>query len=200
MSRPKSSVRVILEPLLIAVALAVVVRFALFRIYSIPSASMWPTLAVGDQIVVTPYRAPFSSAPRRGDVVVFRMPGRDTELMVKRIVAVPGDLIEAVDGELRVSGLAVSEPYVALHETTGGLAPQVVPPGSYFVLGDHRADSLDSRNWGVLPASQIAGRARFILWSSGDGVSGSVAHASTRDGEPAGGHSIRWNRTFKPIH
>jgi signal peptidase I len=198
--RTKSTARILLEPLLIAVALAAVVRFALFRIYSIPSASMWPTLVVGDQIVVIPYRPPFSATPRRGDVVVFRMPGHEDQLMVKRIVALPGDIVETVDGKLRVAGHLVPEPYLAAEETTGGLAPQVIPPGSFFVLGDHRADSLDSRNWGVLPASQLEGRARLILWSSGNGVSGSVAHASTRDGGTAGGRAFRWGRTFKPIH
>ncbi len=109
---PRSTARTILQPLAIAIACALIVRGAFFRVYAIPSASMAPTLQPGDQIVVTPYRAPFARVPRRGDVVVFRSPlGRD-ELLIKRIVATPGDLIASDAGRVTLGGHLVAEPYV----------------------------------------------------------------------------------------
>jgi signal peptidase I len=126
------------QPLAVALALGFAARAAV-RIYAIPSASMAPTLLAGDRIVVTPYH----STPQRGDIVVFHAPASSDELMVKRIAGTPGDAVEAG------AGLVV-----------------VVPAGCYFVLGDNRQDSFDSRNWGVLPRERIVGRARMVLWSS----------------------------------
>jgi len=143
MPRQKSMTRLILEPLAIAVALALLVREGLFRIYAIPSESMAPTLQPGDHILVTPYY-PFGAPPLRGDVVVFREPANDDELMVKRIVGGPGDLVNA-----------------------GGGNAQIVPAGHFFVMGDNRGNSSDSRSWGPLPAKLVVGRARLVLWSSG---------------------------------
>jgi signal peptidase I len=142
MARQKSTIRLILEPLVIAVGLALLVREALFRIYAIPSASMAPTLQPGDHILVTPYY-PFGAPPLPGDVVVFRAPSGADELMVKRIVGAPGDLVNAGDGHA-----------------------QIVPAAHYFVMGDNRGDSYDSRYWGPLPANLVVGRARIMLWSS----------------------------------
>lgn len=125
-------------PLAIALALGFAARTAV-HIYSIPSASMEPTLLAGDHIVVTPYHG----APKRGDVIVFHPPASSGELMVKRIAGTPGDAIEAGAGRV-----------------------VVVPAGCYFVVGDNRQDSYDSRNWGVLRSDLIVGRARLVLWSS----------------------------------
>ena len=133
------SARLILQPLAIALTLAFAARAAV-RIYAIPSASMAPTLQVGDRIIVTPYR---TDAPARGDVVVFRAPIASNELMVKRIAGTPGDAIEAGAGRI-----------------------VIVPAGCYFVVGDNRQDSFDSRHWGPLPRDLIVGRARIVLWSS----------------------------------
>jgi signal peptidase I len=136
MPREKTLVRMLGEPLLIAVVLAFAVRGAV-RIYSIPSRSMAPTLEAGDHIAVTPYR---TDTPARGDVIVFRSPANG-EVVVKRIVGFPGDLMDTRAGRL------------------------VVPAGCYFVVGDNRGDSHDSRHWGPLPAHLVLGRARLILWS-----------------------------------
>jgi signal peptidase I len=164
---PKSAFRLVVEPLAIAIVLAIVVRAAL-RLYVIPSASMAPTLVAGDHIVVTPYR--FSETPRRGDVIVFRSPGSAEEMMIKRVVGTPGDLVESRGGRVIVGGHAIPEPYVAAQATTGFIAPQIVPANCYFVLGDNRTDSLDSRSWGLLPGALVLGRARMILWTSDAGV------------------------------
>ena len=180
----KSPFRLLLEPLAIAIVLALGVRAAL-RLYVIPSSSMTPTLVPGDHIVVTPYR--FNSKPERGDVIVFRSTRTNDELMIKRVIAVAGDLIETRAGRVIVSGHALPEPYVAAQASTGLISPQIVPADSYFVLGDNRADSLDSRSWGALPRDLIVGRARMVLWTGTAGVgsrqSGVVAAApsSTTD-------------------
>lgn len=172
----KSAVRLVIEPLAIAIVLAFGVRAAM-RLYVIPSASMAPTLVPGDHIVVTPYR--FGKKPNRGDVIVFRSPRVADELMIKRVIGTPGDLVETRAGRVIVCGHALTEPYVAQQATSGVISPQIIPADTYFVLGDNRADSLDSRSWGVLPRDAVVGRARMVLWSS-DGRSGSgvVAVAS----------------------
>lgn len=149
---PKSVARVILEPIAIAVGLALIARMALFNIYAIPSSSMEPALRAGDRILVTPYAAPFFDAePARGDVVVFRSPLDPDEVLVKRISALPGELI----------------------------ASQIVPAGHYFLLGDNRGNSVDSRRWGPLPRHRIIGRARIVLWSSASATAAESARAST---------------------
>ena len=159
MPRSKSLTRTILEPIAIALALGLLARAAV-HIYSIPSESMLPTLVVGDQIVVTRY---FGSGPERGDIVVFRS---DDELLVKLVIAVPGDLVDSRLGRVRIGGYTVPEPYVLREAATGAISSQLVPPESYFVLGDNRDDSLDSRSFGFVARERIVGRARMILWSS----------------------------------
>jgi len=163
MRRQKSAFRLVAEPILVAVVLAFAVR-ATMRIYSIPSSSMTPTLSAGDHIVVTPYRG---GSPERGDVVVFRSPVAGAELSVKRVIAVPGDLIDTREGSVRIGGRALTEPYLAISDGSGPITPQVIPAGFVFVMGDNRGDSLDSRHWGLLSRRLVAGRARFVLWSSG---------------------------------
>jgi len=194
---PKSAVRLIVEPLTIAIVLALCVRTAL-RLYVIPSTSMLPTLVPGDHIVVTPYR--FQGAPKRGDIVVFRSTRADDELMIKRIIGIPGDLVETRAGRIVISGHALPEPYVAAPATTGAVAPQIVPADSYFVLGDNRADSVDSRSWGVLPHDRVVGQARLVLWSSEGDVarqgSGVAAARSSTRGVSTSGHP---SRLFKLI-
>jgi len=131
------ALRVFLTPLAIAIALGLAARAAV-HIYAIPSASMAPTLLAGDRIIVTRCLA----APRRGDVVVFHAP-LTGELMVKRVAGVPGEVMEAGAGRT-----------------------VVVPADSYFVVGDNRQDSFDSRHWGPVSRDLIVGRARVVLWSS----------------------------------
>src|SRR3954451_14064945 len=174
----KSALRVALEPIAIAIVLAFGVRAAM-RLYVIPSSSMAPTLVPGDHILVTPYR--FGKKPSRGDVIVFRSPRAADELMIKRIIGTTGDLVETRAGRVIVSGHALPEPYVAAQAASGAISPQIIPAGTYFVVGDNRADSLDSRSWGVLPKDAVLGKARVILWARGAAIgsreSGVVAAA-----------------------
>lgn len=192
-------IKTIFRPLAIAIACALIVRGAFFRVYAIPSASMTPTLQPGDQIVVTPYRTPFASVPKRGDVVVFRSPlGRD-ELLIKRIVATPGDLIATEAGRVTIGGRALAEPYVQRAAASGVIAPQIVPAGCYFVAGDNRENSWDSRTWGVLPRDLVAGRARLVLWSWGDGSSEPQANATPISDPGTHAARPRLRRLFKSI-
>ncbi len=195
----KSAFRLVLEPLAIALVLALGVRAAL-RLYVIPSSSMAPTLVPGDHIVVTPYR--FSVRPQRGDVIVFRSMWASDELMVKRVIGTPGDLVETRGGRVIVSGHALPEAYIAAQAATGIISPQIVPSDCYFVLGDNRAGSLDSRSWGVLPRDRIMGRARMVLWSSGPRVGNGEWGVATASPSPASStpHTPHpTSRFFKPI-
>jgi len=195
----KSHVVTILRPLAIAVALGVVIRIAFIGMYAIPSASMAPTLQAGDQIVVTPYRMPFDGRPQQGDVVVFRSPLHADEMMVKRIIATPGDLVETHAGRVFVRGHALAEPYVAKQAASGTIAPQIIPADCFFVAGDNRENSLDSRSWGVLPRDMIVGRARMVLWSWGNGSSEPRADAATREPHALPSQPLRCDRMFKLI-
>jgi len=193
-------IKTLLRPLIIAIACALVVRGAFFRVYGIPSASMAPTLQPGDQIVVTPYRAPFAREPRRGDVVVFRSPFRGDELLIKRIIATPGDLVATDAGRVTIGGHALAEPYLQRAASSGAIAPQIVPAGCYFVAGDNRENSWDSRTWGVLPRELISGRARLVLWSCGGSSSEPQANAAAPPSAP-GTHAVhpRLQRLFLRI-
>ncbi len=98
----RNALRLIVEPIAIAIVLAMVAR-SVFHMYTIPSASMAPTLQIGDHIIVTPYRVPFlADRPERGDVIVFHSPLNPEELLVKRVVAVPGDLLDTRGGRVRI--------------------------------------------------------------------------------------------------
>lgn len=191
--RHKSILRTILQPLAIAIALALLVRAAV-RIYTIPTASMEPTLAAGDHIVVTPYL--FGAAPQRGHVVVFRT---GSEVFVKRVVAAPGDLLDSRLGRARVGGYTLAEPYLLRPAATGSIPAQVIPASSYFVMGDNRGDSFDSRSWGVVPREQIVGRARLILWSSAGSGAYDAAIATTISRYAAPPPAPRGRRLFKWI-
>ena len=190
MPRTKTFLRTILEPMAVAIALAVIARAAV-HIYSIPSRSMAPTLEPGDQVVVTPY---FRSAPARGDVIVFRSTGGTDELMVKRVIGLPGDLVDSRLGRVRVGGHTLPEPYVLRAAASGAIDSQVIPARSYYVLGDNRDDSLDSRTWGVVPHAHVVGRARMVLWSSShqlDRASAQPAHP-TAEMRPQRARLFKW--------
>ena len=158
---------------------------------------MAPTLTAGDHILVTQYRG---DEPARGDVVVFHaLQGR--ELAVKRVVGVPGDLIQTRSGKIVIGGHTVSEPYVRTRAGSGVIAPQLVPAGHLFVLGDNREDSFDSRHWGPLPASRVVGRARLVLWSSGTRQTAMAdkAHATSVSDGDRRATSLQRRRVFKWI-
>jgi signal peptidase I len=165
--------------LALALLLAFGVRTFVFQSFWIPSASMVPTLGVYDRILVL--KAFFNwHQLREGDIVVFAHPPHDhcpgpagTDL-VKRVIALPGQTIYSADGILYVDGRRLREPYLPPHDPLGPPIPAAtrqdpfhVPPGDFYVMGDNRAISCDSRFWGPIKGSSIIGRVVMLLWHDG---------------------------------
>jgi signal peptidase I len=154
------------RPSLLTVGLALVVLIVVVKIFvaepfRIPSQSMEPTLRPGDQTLVWKLGA---KAPDRGDLVAFHAP-RTGEILLKRVVAVGGDTVGLEDGVLVVDGRKVREPYAdpkAIDSVYFG--PVKVRPGTIFVMGDNRANSEDSRDFGAVPTGRIIGRAVARVW------------------------------------
>lgn len=187
--------RIILQPLFLGLLAAIIVRVTILQAYSIPSDSMRPTLERGDHILVTP--AAWGREIQRGDVVVFRNPGVGTGFFVKRVIALEGEHLEIRDGRVRIEGRVLEEPYLEDGPTAETLA-EIVPAGHFFVLGDLRSDSIDSRVWGGLPQENVVGRARMIFWSAG-GVGASSASAQSSESSPGRSGGPRWNRILRPV-
>ena len=145
------------------VVLALLVRAYVVEPFAIPSESMAPTLRPGDRVLVEKLSYRFGS-PRRGDLVVFRSPDGGA-LAVKRIVGLAGDRVAIEDGVLAIDGHVRREPYVD-HATVDSVyfGPVTVPRGDVFVMGDNRADSHDSRDYGAVPRRSLIGRILTTLW------------------------------------
>src|SRR5271170_1938638 len=159
--------------LLVAALLSVLLRAYAFEVFSIPSASMVPTLDVYDRILVQ--KAFFNARDvREGDIVVFthppldRCPGPDGDL-VKRVIALPGQTIYSAGNSIYIDGHLLAEPYLPAYDPLGppiasSQHPYRVPPGEFYVLGDNRSDSCDSRYWGPIQGSTIVGKAILVIW------------------------------------
>jgi signal peptidase I len=150
--------------------LSVAVLFCFFLIafvaqaFRVQGTSMEPQLVDGERIVVNKFIYRFR-AIERGDVVVFWYPRDPSVSFVKRVVGLPDDVVEIQAGQLMVNGRAAREDYLpASFKDTDNLPPTVVRKGYYFVLGDHRRSSNDSRSWGEVPEKYIYGRAVFRFW------------------------------------
>ncbi len=171
-----------------AVGLAIVLRIFVVQAFTIPSGSMIPTLLVGDYILVNKFIYHFTSVGR-GDIVVFRSPEDPDRDYIKRIIGQPGEKVAIKGGVVFVNGQPLKEAYADAN-SPGGLGgymgtwgPKVVPPGYYFLLGDNRNNSRDSRVWGFLDGGLIRGRA-FLVYFSWNGEH----------------HTVRWNRLGKVLH
>jgi signal peptidase I len=139
------------------------VRTLVADVFRVPSASMAPTLAVDDLILVDRLTY-WMGVPRHGDVVVLGSGGLATaDLLVKRVVGVPGDVLQARGGVLVRNGAVVLEPHLAPGAATFDFGPVVVPSGHYWVMGDNRPQSQDSRAFGPVPAERLIGRTTGIL-------------------------------------
>jgi signal peptidase I len=131
--------------------------------FAIPSESMAPTLRPGDHVLVEKLSYRFGS-PHRGDLVVFKAPD-GSSLAVKRVVGLAGDRVAIEDGVLAVNGHREKEAYVDQSQVDSVyFGPVVVPRGDVFVLGDNRADSHDSRDYGAVPRRSLIGRVLVTLW------------------------------------
>lgn len=236
------TVKVVFQALLIAV----VVRTLLFQPFNIPSGSLIPTLLIGDYLFVSKYTygyskhsIPFSppvfsgriwgSDPKRGDIAVFKLPKDNSTDYIKRVVGLPGDRVQVVNGILQINGTPVKRERIENYRTTdpfgqavevaqyretlpGGVVHNVierdgdrgfwdntetytVPAGHFFMMGDNRDNSTDSRDLasvGYVPLDNFVGRAEFTFFSIDEGAS------PWRLWEWP--WTVRWSRMFKPIH
>lgn len=151
------------QAVVIAFLLAVGIRFFLFEPFVIPSGSMEPTLQPGDRIIVEKVSYRFRE-PRRGEIVVFKYPLNPDLTYVKRLIALGNERIEINGNHLYINAQRLGEPYLSPGTYTGDFGPEKVPPGHFFVMGDNRSDSCDSRFWGPFPQENLVGRAVLIFW------------------------------------
>jgi signal peptidase I len=228
----KSTLREYFESIVIAVILALFIRTFVVQAFKIPTGSMENNLLIGDHLLVNKFvfgptetgleRAllPVGTIKRR-DVIVFKYPEEPDRDFIKRVIGLPGETVEVREKKVYINGTALDEPYVhflqapsadsEFHEVTSSDVRQnygvvTVPPDHYFMMGDNRDNSQDSRYWGFLPRENIKGKALVIYWSyeadrddyqdesAGATVKGFVsvfAHFFTR---------TRWDRMFHQIH
>ncbi len=211
----KSVVREYFESIVIAVILALFVRTWAVQAFKIPTGSMENNLLIGDHLLVNKFVfAPSLGAGeravlpmreiRRGDIVVFKYPDEPDRDFIKRVIGLPGESLELRNKRVYVNGSPLEESYVHFLDPDGHAqevtsfdvreryGPVRVPEGQYFVMGDNRDNSQDSRYWGFLPRSYIKGKALMIYWSydSPGGGSG-LTRFFTR---------TRWERLLHQIH
>jgi signal peptidase I len=187
----KSTIREYFESIVIAVILALFVRTFVVQAFKIPTGSMENNLLIGDHLLVNKFvHGPAPSAVeraalpigtiRRRDVLVFKYPEQPDRDFIKRVIGLPGESLEVRDKKVYINGTALDEPYAhylspasegsAFHEVTSfdvreRYGPVTIPAGHYFMMGDNRDNSQDSRYWGFLPRENIKGRALLIYWS-----------------------------------
>jgi len=148
-----------------AFAIAMLVQAFLVKPFAIPSASMEPTVMVGDRVLVNRLVYHFH-APHRGDVIVFHEPGQPAGAtpLIKRVVAVGGDTVAVHNGFLYLNGTQLPETFIMGHPILNEFAPVVVPPGFLWVMGDNRNDSGDSRVFGPVSVKAVIGEAFAVYW------------------------------------
>jgi len=189
----KSVFREYAEAIVIALLLALFIRTFIVQAFKIPSGSMEETLLIGDHIIVTKYSyglhipneilligtqlfrdiVLFQKVPERGDIIVFKFPRDEKRDFIKRVIGVPGDILEVRRQQVFLNGKPYEDPH-ARHTRPppdepffprDDFGPVRVPEGHVFVMGDNRENSEDSRFWGFLDITKIRGKAQFIYWS-----------------------------------
>ncbi len=183
----KRFVREYLEPIIIAIVIALVIRTFVVQAFKIPSSSMEPTLLVGDYILVNKFlyglEIPFTGKklfelkkPKRGDVIVFIFPEDRSKDFIKRVIGTEGEKVDVLRDKIYINDKLIEDPwgyYSQKNSFTRFLVPMekfthvIVPPNSLFVLGDNRDNSQDSRFWGFVNLNDVRGKA-FIIYFSWD--------------------------------
>ena len=185
----KSTVREYFESIVIAVILALFVRTWVVQAFKIPTGSMENNLLIGDHLLVNKFvfgptplaigRAVLPVRPiHRGDILVFKYPEEPDRDFIKRVIGLPGETIELKNKKIYVNNQPLDEPYVHFltppssdyqevtsYDLRERFGPVTVPADKYFVMGDNRDNSQDSRYWGFLPRDYVKGRALIIYWS-----------------------------------
>ena len=207
----KSTAREYFESICVAVILALFVRTFVVQAFKIPTGSMENNLLIGDHLLVNKFvfaptttRAEAALLPidpiRRGDIIVFKYPEEPERDFIKRVIGLPGETLELRKKRVYINDKALDEPYVHFlvlpDDEAGGdfdvrvqYGPVTVPAGHYFMMGDNRDNSQDSRYWGFLPQEYIKGRALFVYFSFGEG-SGLSSLVT----------GVRWSRILHQIH
>jgi signal peptidase I len=181
--KPKSRLRQNVESIGLALLIALAVRSSVVQAFWVPSGSMLPTIQIGDHLFVNKmayaFRVPLLGypltevhSPARNDIVVFVSPVDHQTDLIKRVVAIAGDTVEIRDKHVYVNGQPLpdrhayfTDPHVNKNGPRDNFGPIVVPPGKFFVLGDNRDRSYDSRFWGFANVGDIKGKATFVYWS-----------------------------------
>jgi signal peptidase I len=180
---PKSRLRQNVESLLLAVLVALVVRSSVVEAFWVPSGSMLPTIQIGDHLFVNKLaygmHLPFIGRElaqwrslQRNDIIVFTSPVDRSIDLIKRAIAVAGDTVEVRNKKLFINGEAVPDAHANFTDSNArnavprdNFGPVTVPPGKFFVMGDNRDQSYDSRYWGFADEADVKGQATFIYWS-----------------------------------
>ena len=209
----KSTAREYFESICVAVILALFVRTFVVQAFKIPTGSMEPNLLIGDHLLVNKFNfAPTLAGVenmvlpidpiRRGEIIVFKYPEEPERDFIKRVIGLPGETLELRNKRVFINNMPLDEPYVHYLFPPGEdeapsdfdvrmtYGPVTVPAGHYFMMGDNRDNSQDSRYWGFLPRDYVKGKALFVYFSFGD-EQGGLSNLFT---------SIRWNRIFHQIH
>src|SRR5574342_516731 len=196
-----------LQPILIALLIALFIRAFVVQAFKIPSGSMEPTLLVGDYLLVNKFiyglRIPYTDAkffqfkkPRRGDIIVFIFPLDPSKDFIKRVIGTEGEKVEIIHNKIYINDRLIDDPWghfaaddfpSSFLQRMENFGPVVVPKESLFVLGDNRDNSEDSRFWGFLNVNAVLGKA-FIIYFSWDW---NAEHLLDK---------IRWSRIGKLIH
>ena len=189
MSTRKSTAREYFESIAIAVILALFIRTFVVQAFKIPTGSMENNLLIGDHLLVNKFVYGSTASPLeravlpmrvigRGDVVVFKFPQEPDRDFIKRVIGLPGETLEVRNKKVYINGTPLDEPYVhflippsaegqevAASDVRESYGPVTVPADQYFVMGDNRDNSQDSRWWGYLPRDLVKGKALMIYWS-----------------------------------
>ncbi len=152
--------------LMISVVLAFIIILFLYPPVKVEGTSMMPVLEDQERIFINKFVYQFNiRSIEHGDVVVFYFPGDPAKSYIKRVIGVPGDRVAVEEGQVFVNGRKLYEPYVPPEYRDGGSYPELaLGKDQYYVMGDHRSSSNDSRSWGLVPRDHVYGKAVFVYW------------------------------------
>ena len=197
----KNFIKDYIEPIALAILIALFIRAFIVQAFKIPSSSMEPTLLVGDHLLVNKFiygiRIPYTDIkflqykkPKRGDIVVFIFPKDRRKDFIKRVIGTEGEKVEIIRNKIYINGKVIDDPWghFTIHRSSiEDYGPVKVPEGSLFVMGDNRENSQDSRFWGFVNLNEVKGKA-FIIYFSWDSNAQNLLN------------KIRWTRFGKLIH